>query len=70
MMPTSAQVVRLMISGTSMAASRKMRELAQKPSWPQAPSICSWVRGDMRVRPSEPTTSPAATQATTPETWK
>ncbi|MNN87176.1 hypothetical protein D3C81_2046900 [compost metagenome] len=56
--------------GISMAANRKIRELAQKPNCPQALARYSKVVGDMRVRPVEPTTRPAITVATTPDTFR
>src|SRR5690606_11728685 len=54
--------------GTSMAAKIKIRELAQKPNCSHELARCSKVTGDMRVRPVEPTTNPAITVATTPDT--
>ncbi|MOA48623.1 hypothetical protein D3C78_1713860 [compost metagenome] len=53
-----------------MAANRKISELAQNPNCSQALDRYSKVVGDMRVRPVDPTTSPAITVATTPDTFR
>ncbi|CPL71704.1 Uncharacterised protein [Bordetella pertussis] len=65
---SSCQSASAISLGISMAANRKIRELAQKPNCPQALDRNSNVVGDMRVRPVESTTSPAITVATTPDT--
>ena len=53
-----------------MAANRKISELAQKPNCSQA--LDRVLEGGRRhaVRPVDPTTSPAITVATTPETFR
>lgn len=56
--------------GISMAANRKISELAQNPNCSQALDRYSKVVGDMRVRPVDPTTRPAITVATTPDTFR
>ncbi|MNV35976.1 hypothetical protein D3C71_1274370 [compost metagenome] len=67
---SSCQSAAAISLGISIAANRKIRELAQKPNCPQALARYSKVVGDMRVRPVEPTTRPAITVATTPDTFR
>ena len=67
---SSCQSAAAISLGISMAANRKISELAQKPNCSQALDRYSKVVGDMRVRPVDPTTSPAITVATTPETFR
>ncbi len=67
---SSCQSAAAISFGISMAANRKISELAQNPNCPQALDRYSNVVGDMRVRPVEPTTRPAITVATTPETFR
>lgn len=67
---SSCQSAAAISLGISMAANRKMRELAQKPNCSQALDRYSKVVGDMRVRPVDPTTRPAITVATTPDTFR
>ncbi len=54
--------------GTSMAARRKIRELAQKPNCCQMFSSRSHVVGVNRVRPTALSVRAATTTATTPDT--
>ena len=59
-----------MVSGTSIEASTNTSELAQKPSWLQMTLTLCHSLVPTRIRPIVPKTRPAATTATTPETWR